>query len=901
METRKKSVLTILMLFVIMFSISIQNNIKNCGETGQKDLKSRVFNLKSAGYWNNFTFIHITNINWTIANQSDWCSGSGTWSDPFLIENMIINATNSPIGSGIFIENSKNIHFEIINVTIFGSTYGIKLENTNNGTIINSILSDNIGSGISMKNCVNNTILRNKLINNGVYGINLTSKCNNNKILENTIKNDGTNLQDTGIYLGSYCDDNDIMGNWIYDNSVYGINIENYCEGTLIYNNIIKNIATSQQDYGIRLHNDCHQSTISLNIIENINLYGIYIVTSDQNSITDNQIIDCSYGMYMLIDLQSIITGNNISRGSYGIIMSACDGSEIAYNSINETVNYAIRIFINSDNNEIHDNTIKDNTNIGIQLDDPSDINNKFYKNSFISNGIHAYDNGTATSWNNSKIGNYWDDYQGKDLDDDGIGDIHYNITGSAASMDYYPIWDDGDSIPPIITIISPSNYSCYSNPPTVQAVFYDLNGINKTWYWVVGSSDNETFTGASVEIDVAKWFAQSDGLVTIIFFANDSSGNLNSEIIVINKDTTLPVIIVNSPGSGTEFGKEAPVFNLTVSDLNLEQIWYTINNSGVKYYITKNGTIDQDAWDALNDGNVIITFYARDIAWNNGSITINLIKDTSQIPGYGPPSLDLITIIIIVSLIVILVIVTAGIVMRKLSIKGKLTKSREFSEDQLSKAQYFKDITSILTILAIHEESGLCLSKIALHGGIGLDENLFTGFISAIGSFKNELAKQMGLQVRGEGGDNTIAYNEFTITLMDGEFLRLGLVSYQSLGDLIKAQCEQILRAYEIKHVNDLKNFDGDLQIFNDFEETIEKGLDINLNKKCIINVKQLNNFDGPESFITILNDLKSRSEGFYPAEIALTLIRELNISDQEANFMIYEAYKNQVFLPIK
>jgi len=169
------------------------------------------------------------------------------------------------------------------------------------------------------------------------------------------------------------------------------------------------------------------------------------------------------------------------------------------------------------------------------------------------------------------------------------------------------------------------------------------------------------------------------------------------------------------------------------------------------------------------------------------------------------------------------------------------------------------------------------------------------------MGSFKNELAKQMGLRVQGEGGDNVIEYNEFTITLMDGEYLRLGLVSHSSLGVLVKEQCGQVLRTYEIKHVNELKNFDGEIQVFNDFEETIEAGLDLNLNKKSIINVKHLNKFDAPESFITILNDLNSNSDGFLPAEITLTLVREMNISDQEANFMVYEAYKNQIFLPIK
>ena len=797
------------MLFLVIFSISAQNNFKSGNETAQEDLNFGSFNLKSAGFWNNFTFIHITNLNWTIANETDWCSGSGTWDDPYLIENMIINASGSPIGCGIFIENSVNDYFTIRNVTIFDTTNGIKLENTNKGTLINNILSDNIDSGIRLINCVNNTISRNQLINNGMEGIRLSSNCNNNKILGNTAKNDGTNLQDAGIYLSDFCDNNEIKDNKIYDNNVYGINLEDSCEENLIFNNTINNIVANQQDYGVRLDNDCHQNNISLNTIENLNNYGIMLVTSDLNSVTNNQIIDISIGMYMLIAHQNKLINNTISGSSTAIIMSACDWGEIIGNIINNTTNYAIRIFINCDENEFHDNIIKDNIGMGIQLDDPSDINNKFYKNSFISNGVHAYDNGTTTSWNNTVIGNFWDNYTGLDSNDDLIGDISHNIPGAANSNDSLPIWDDGDDLFPEIAIISPTNGSILTLPPE---------------------------------------------------------------------------------------------FIIDFSDVNFDRLWVAINYSNIEYgFIASPGNnviIDMpfSIWNLLPEGHYLVKIYVNDTAGNVNYAEITFIKELAPEP--PPPNLFF---IIVISIIVISVIVIAGIVMRKLTTKDTIKKSRKLTEEQLSKAQYFKDISSILTILAIHNESGLCLSKIALHGGIGLDEHLFTGFISAMGSFKDELAKQMGLSVKGEGGDNTIEYNEFTITLMDGEYLRLGLVSYNSLGDLIKEHCGQVLKAFEIKHVEDLKNFEGELQVFNDFGEAIEIGLDMNLTKKSIINVKQLNKYNASESFLTILNNFSSRSDGFYPAEIANTLVREMNISDQEANFMVYEACKNQIFLPIK
>ena len=889
-----KTIFGFLMLFLIMFSISTQNNMRSSIETAQEDLEIRTFNLKEAGFWNNFTFIHITNLNWTIANNTEWCSGSGTWGDPYLIENMIINASDSPIGCGIFIENSVNDYFTVKNVTIFETTNGIKLENTNNGALIDNSLSNNIVNGLYMVNCVNNTISRNELINNEGCGINLTSNCINNKILGNTAKNDGTNFQDTGIYLGNYCNDNEIMENIVSDNNDNGIFIEDYCEGNLIYNNSVKNTITNQQDFGIRIYNNCDQNNVSLNVIEDINLYGIYLVTSDENSVTNNKIIDVSTGMWMLIAHQSEIMSNTISGGSIAILMSACDGGKINGNFINNTGSFAIRIIINCDDNEFHDNIIKDNS-IGVQLDDPSDINNKFYKNSFISNIVHAIDNGTATSWNNTMIGNYWDNYAGLDLNNDNIGDTPFNISGAANANDSLPIVDHGA---PVIKINTPTSIGYGATAPEFN-IFVNETYIYSMWY-TINNGAIKYYITENDTIDQDAWNVLNDGNIIITFYARDIAWNIDFESVIVIKDDLLPEIAIIFPTNGSIFALPLE-FIINFSDVNFDKLWVTINYSNIEYgFIASPGNnvvidLPFSIWNLLPEGHFLVKIYVNDTAGNVNYAEVTLIKELSP----ELPSLDVIFIIVI-SIIVISAIIIAGIVIRKLPKKDKIKKSRKLSEEQLSKAQYFQDVTSILTILAIHNDSGLCLSKIAIHGGIGLDENLFTGFISAMGNFKDELAKQMGLPVGDGGGDNVIEYNEFTITLMDGEYLRLGLVSHNSLGDLIKEQCGQVLRAYEIKHVNDLKNFDGEIQVFNDFEDAIEIGLDMNLNKKCIINVKQLNNYDAPESFMIILNDLNSRSDGFFPAEITLTLVREMNISEQKANFMVYEAYKNQIFSPI-
>jgi len=111
------------------------------------------FNIpnQSAGYTE--SFIHVDG-NWTeTASTYDWCYGDGSWSTPYIIENVSIDASSSPTGSGIFINNSKTEYFIIRNCNVTNARSGnydagIKLENTNHGTLINNNCSNNGYSGI---------------------------------------------------------------------------------------------------------------------------------------------------------------------------------------------------------------------------------------------------------------------------------------------------------------------------------------------------------------------------------------------------------------------------------------------------------------------------------------------------------------------------------------------------------------------------------------------------------------------------------------------------------------------------------------------------------------------------------------------------------------------------------
>ena len=74
----------------------------------------------------------------------------------------------------------------------------------------------------------------------------------------------------------------------------------------------------------------------------------------------------------------------------------------------------------------------------GIIIHSVTPNNIKIYRNNFAENYINAYDNSKSV-WDFQEEGNYWDDYNGTDKDNDGIGDSPYLING-LTSQDNYPL-----------------------------------------------------------------------------------------------------------------------------------------------------------------------------------------------------------------------------------------------------------------------------------------------------------------------------------------------------------------------------------------------------------------------------------------------------------------------------
>ena len=329
--------------------------------------------------------IHIDN-NWTAtATMFDWCSGNGTYRNPYLIENVTINCLGSSYG--IEIINSSEF-FIIRNCTILNSSlegFGISLTHVNNSKIIANNCSFN-GGGIALGGCYNNSISNNILINNS-GGIWMISSYNNT-ISDNNI--DKNIYGAISIYFSKF---NKIIRNNMSHQYLYGMHL------MVSDVNIISNNRINNNNMGGLYLDSCDDNTIKRNVISYNIGDGILIEDSDNNNISRNT---CCYNSKSGIHIKTfiywegmrgiynIISQNDASYNSYGIKLKYSDHTNILNNILNYNTNFGI--FLNlSDYNVVTGNTINNNRH-GVNV--LNSINNNFLTNKLNNNyyGIYFID-----------------------------------------------------------------------------------------------------------------------------------------------------------------------------------------------------------------------------------------------------------------------------------------------------------------------------------------------------------------------------------------------------------------------------------------------------------------------------------------------------------------------------
>lgn len=259
----------------------------------------------------------------------------------------------------------------------------------------------------ALENVSENDII---LISEGTFVESITINVSNIKLSGNGPKQTILSGNKSGDVISVSADHVTIEGMQIKNSGigVYDAGIYVHASYVIINDTIIK-----QCYHDIYLHQDTHHNIIKNNVLSHA-LNGIYGIRSSNNSIMNNTIFENrEYGMYIrFYSNHNSIIHNVIHTNDVGMRVKS------------------------SQYNNISDNHLIDNIDKGLYVCCGAE-QNLFYNNSFMNNSINAYDS-LENKWYLNGIGNYWDDYDGIDQDDDGIGDEPYKIPGGS-NKDIYP------------------------------------------------------------------------------------------------------------------------------------------------------------------------------------------------------------------------------------------------------------------------------------------------------------------------------------------------------------------------------------------------------------------------------------------------------------------------------
>ncbi len=248
--------------------------------------------------------------------------------------------------------------------------------------------------GIKVYNC-KNVVIQNNRLDDNFFGIYLQN-CQNCTIKDNYLKAYGKEEQQLGN--GIHCwKSNNIL---IIANRIDGHRDGIYFE--FVYDSLIwRNISTNNIRYGLHFMFS-HSDTYISNVFKN-NGAGVSVMYTKNVKMFNNHFEenwgDAAYGLLLKDISDSYIFNNTFARNTSAIHMEGTSRIKIEKNVFISN-GWGMKIQANCMDNEI--------------------INNNFLKNTF-----DISTNGSLVL--NTFNSNYWDKYEGYDLNKNGIGDVPYH------------------------------------------------------------------------------------------------------------------------------------------------------------------------------------------------------------------------------------------------------------------------------------------------------------------------------------------------------------------------------------------------------------------------------------------------------------------------------------------
>jgi parallel beta-helix repeat protein len=439
---------------------------------------------------------------------------------------------NNILTKGIYLRSSNN------NTIKSNNCYRIELWDSSNNTVLdNELHGYDMGYGIGIGILCNgdnntvednicedfptaiytegsNNIISENLMLNCTYGIRAPYCNSNNRIINNTCE------AIYGFYL------KDAPNSTISGNRIKSENVCIYLRGpnSIISNNIMagRGLFISYYDeeeaYGNILNGeplvflkDARDEVINrgaqvflsncTNVtVRNINFkdvaVGVYLWKSSQCIVEDSVCEGCSQGIYLGNSSENIVRDNICNNGTQarplfldgdGIHLEhSADSNIIVNNTCCWNEDEGIDVWTSS-NNTIKRNEICENKDGGVDL--MASSNNKIYLNNFVDNVYNARSVMSNNAWNSTSkmnytynsstctnyMGNYWSDYNGTDVNNDGIGDILYSIN---SDKDNYPLMERFENYS-ALTDLSVHNIDTGEDFAAIQNAIDDPDTLN--------------------------------------------------------------------------------------------------------------------------------------------------------------------------------------------------------------------------------------------------------------------------------------------------------------------------------------------------------------------------------------------------------------------------------------
>lgn len=234
----------------------------------------------------------------------------------------------------------------------------------------------------------------------------------NNKVVNNTY----------GIYLQNAANCT-IQNNSIHANSLDELNSGNGIHAWKCHDLLIRNNHISGHRDGIYF-----EFVTESHIVKNISTknvrYGLHFMFSHRDTYTQNQFTDNGSGVAVMYSKGVIMTNNifkhNWGDAAYAILLKEIADSKIEHNLF---IKNTVGLYMESTTNiSVKYNQFTENGwAVKVMA---SCSNSDFQKNNFIGNSFDVATNGTMMLSIFKQ--NYWDKYEGYDLNRNGIGDVPY-------------------------------------------------------------------------------------------------------------------------------------------------------------------------------------------------------------------------------------------------------------------------------------------------------------------------------------------------------------------------------------------------------------------------------------------------------------------------------------------